>query len=204
MKQLVKKVSFLLCLFVMLFVADYGYSQGTAGQHNPYQNLGVYKIYNNNWQYPGTLPPEYSWSNEDDWYGTQSMPTAKEKAEWALDDINDYRAENGLPPLTKTIFVAMPREDAGVPIIAGVLLGILFLIGLILLLKSGYDMYQDRKDIKSRLSGIDKKIEKDKERFADLWKQMTEERRRNNIGLFIQKYGREPKDGEIVTGTVLF
>ncbi|MDR1142390.1 MAG: hypothetical protein LBL62_11910, partial [Planctomycetaceae bacterium] len=70
----------LLFFAVLLIACNTGYAQATAGTHDPYQNLGKYHIYNNNWEYPGTLPPHYGWSNEEDWYGTQSMPTALEKA----------------------------------------------------------------------------------------------------------------------------
>jgi hypothetical protein len=96
----------------MLFVADYGYTQATAGQRDPYQNLGVYRIYNNNWQFPGALPPDYAWSNQDDWYGTQSMPSGYEKAVWALDDINAYRESQGLAPFSENVLkmkISKPR-----------------------------------------------------------------------------------------------
>jgi hypothetical protein len=49
-----------------------------AGQHNPYQNLAK-------------------------WYGTQSAPTSYEKAQWAIDDINVYRVENGLSPFSEGV-----------------------------------------------------------------------------------------------------
>jgi hypothetical protein len=73
-------------LFCLIFVIGQNistncYGQGMAGQHNPYQNLAK-------------------------WYGTQSAPTLYEKAQWALDDINVYRAEKGLSPLSETILKA--------------------------------------------------------------------------------------------------
>jgi hypothetical protein len=198
-----KQILFSLTIALIFVIGQNCYAQATAGDHDPYRNLGEWKIYNNNWQYPGTVPPEYSWSNEDDWYGTQAAPTALEKAEWALDDINNYRAEKGLPPLTKNIFVETPQDNRGTPIIAGILLGILFVMGLILLLKSHYNMYQDEKYIKNRISRLNKKMEAQKEPFAEIWKEMTEERRRNNIGHFVQIFDREPAETEIVTGVVI-
>ena len=110
-----KKIFMMMMMIIgMFFTADYSYGQATAGQHNPYRNLGKYHIYNNDWQYPGTLPPEYSWSNEDDWFGTQSTPTSYEKAIWALDDINAYRAEEGLSAFPESILEAKPfqKNDA--------------------------------------------------------------------------------------------
>ncbi|MDR1270631.1 MAG: hypothetical protein LBK82_14005 [Planctomycetaceae bacterium] len=75
MKQILRSVIF---IAVLLVVCNTGYSQGMKGQHKPYQNLAK-------------------------WYGTQSAPTMYEKAQWALDDINVYRAENGLTPLSENI-----------------------------------------------------------------------------------------------------
>jgi hypothetical protein len=97
-------------MFVLFVFGQNCYGQATAGQQNPYRNLGKYHIYNNDWTYPGTLPPEYSWSNEDDWFGTQSTPTSYEKAIWALDDINAYRAEEGLSAFPESILEAKPFQ----------------------------------------------------------------------------------------------
>jgi hypothetical protein len=38
--------------------------------------------------------------------------------------------------------------------------------------------------------------------FARMWKSMEEWRRRGNIGLFVQVYGREPTEEEILTGDI--
>jgi hypothetical protein len=109
MNQLVKFVSLFACGLALL-TGQICYAQATAGQSNPYQNLGVYKIYNNNWEQPGTLPPDYTWQNENDWYGTQSAPAAFEKAQWGLDDVNSYRKSQGLEPLPETILKAEIRQ----------------------------------------------------------------------------------------------
>ena len=68
----------LLCAAILFVFVSSVSAQNMAGQNKPYQNLAY-------------------------WYGTQSAPTSLEKAKWALDDINSYRAGKGLSALPETI-----------------------------------------------------------------------------------------------------
>ncbi len=72
-----KILSALFCV-AALFTTQSILAQDMATRARPYQNLAV-------------------------WYGTQSTPAPFEKAQWALDDINAYRASKGLPELPETI-----------------------------------------------------------------------------------------------------
>jgi len=70
----------ILLLFICAIVlsASTIFAQGMATRDKPYRNLAV-------------------------WYGTQSTPPPLEKAQWALDDINAYRAGKGLSALPESI-----------------------------------------------------------------------------------------------------
>jgi hypothetical protein len=88
MKQLTRIL--LLSIFVLIIaIGQNCYGQvGMAGQNKPYRNLAK-------------------------WYGTQAAPTALEKAQWALDDINAYRVTEGLTPLSESILkaeISKPRS----------------------------------------------------------------------------------------------
>ncbi len=72
-----KILSALFCVAVLLSTQSI-FAQDMANYAKPYQNLAV-------------------------WYGTQSTPAPFEKAQWALDDINTYRASKGLPELPESI-----------------------------------------------------------------------------------------------------
>ncbi|MDR0705889.1 MAG: hypothetical protein LBF88_13025, partial [Planctomycetaceae bacterium] len=159
-------------IFVLVFVIGQNcYGQATPGQHNPYQNLAK-------------------------WYGTQSAPTSYEKAEWALDDINAYRAEIGLKPLNKNVIT---QGNCGTFPLAFCCFWIF--ISLILLIIILNDLLRNQREIK-RMKCCQKEIEKSKQIFDEIWYGMTESRRRNNIGYFVQKLDREPTEDEIVTGNV--
>ena len=69
--------SFLFAAILLVFVSSVS-AQEMAGRNKPYRNLAY-------------------------WYGTQSAPAPLEKALWALDDINNYRAGKGLAALPETI-----------------------------------------------------------------------------------------------------
>ncbi len=72
-----KTLSILFCIAMFTAVQSV-FAQDMATRAKPYQNLAV-------------------------WYGTQSTPAAFEKAQWALDDINAYRASKGLAELPESI-----------------------------------------------------------------------------------------------------
>jgi hypothetical protein len=42
----------------------------------------------------------------------------------------------------------------------------------------------------------------DSDSFAKVWRSMSEKRRRNNTGIFVQKYNRPPTETEIQTGEI--
>jgi hypothetical protein len=211
MKQIL--CSLLIC--VLFAVGQTCYAQATAGQHDPYRNLTKYYIYNNDWNYDGVLPPQYVWHNEDDWYGTQSMPTSLEKAEWALNDINDYRTESGLEPLDEKI-LKQNYECAGGSntILFSIPIAILWLLMIYVLYQiRDLSVYKDNtytlfKHIEKGLKLSEKNENNNKfvlysrNTFPVYWKDLTENRRRGNTGNFVQTYGREPTETEILTGDI--
>jgi hypothetical protein len=197
MKNLTLRMLF--CFWALLFVADI-FAQVATPESDPYQNLGQWKIYNNGWQYPGTVPPEYEWDNEDDWYGTQAMPESYEKAEWGLQDINAHRKLIGLKPLDEKI-IERPEPDTSSLIISMISILIFAIVAIIYI----YKLIQYRKERKE----LDKKIESNIKdiafeyyKFAEIWRSMEEFRRRNNVGNFVDTFEREPTEEEIVTGIV--
>jgi uncharacterized protein YxeA len=237
-----KQILFSLIFVLIIAIGQDSFGQATAGQHDPYQNLGVYKIYNNNWQHPGELPPDYVWNNENDWYGTQSAPTALEKAQWGLDDINKYRTENGLKPYPKSII----KKDLRYLRVFDYILLIVFLLLNIFLFffyvqefiksnKEKEEIFVDNKsdslkkqeekkqeeravvnqflsdvcDILEKPRKFDQTVQEimcgkpiDTETFPIIWDGLVEQRRRANAGVFVQIYGREPTEIEIVTGKI--
>jgi hypothetical protein len=170
--------------------------------HDPYQNRGIWKIYNNDWQHPGVVPPDYSWNNTDDWFGTQSTPTGYEKAEWGLADINNYRATRGLDPLDATIIEGKPENATPVLFYCISLFFVALLIVTVFFLYLYYRAMLRIENKKQSKQDITKEAYLRKQIFADFWSDWTEPRRRNNIGHFVNEIGREPKEQEIVTGEI--
>ncbi|MDR1271250.1 MAG: hypothetical protein LBK82_17200 [Planctomycetaceae bacterium] len=177
--------SFIL-LFCLIFIIGQNistncYAQATAGQHNPYQNLAK-------------------------WYGTQSAPTALEKAQWGLEDVNVYRIENGLKPLPETILKRNTRHS---PVWLDFLFFMCFSINIVLFIFWIIVLVKEHKQKRQRQ--IKEKIFTDNNGnplftdyvlFQICWKNMDEWRRRNSTGLFVKQMDREPTDYEIATGEI--
>jgi hypothetical protein len=191
-----KQILFSLLLFCLITaIGQNCYGQGTAGQHNPYQNLAK-------------------------WYGTQSVPSDYEKAQWALDDINAYRTAEGLKPLPESI-IKMKNWDVIFILFILIFLANLFLFcfyvrEFIILKQAKIEKQKERTSTLSVIHDLVKKRQKfdqtvqeimcgkpvDPETFPIIWDGLIESRRRANIGTFVQIYKREPSEKEIVTGEI--
>ncbi|MDR1142197.1 MAG: hypothetical protein LBL62_10925 [Planctomycetaceae bacterium] len=202
--------SFIL-LFCLIFIIGQNistncYAQATAGQHNPYQNLAK-------------------------WYGTQSAPTALEKAQWGLEDVNVYRTENGLKPLSEKVLTATKirysHDWTDWLVLIGTVINIVLFIYWLCFLVKEYKPKQNKQEESPQNEEIpfaivdpikeakaaervnagvtNNSIECDRfspELFPVIWREMDEKRRQNSTGLFVYIYDREPTKHEITSGNI--